>query len=131
MLIICVFILKLYSLYMYMHTLTSVSADDTYSIHFVKRVKVVHIVDVHNQQYSVPINSCIEFGVAFDFKTGGRYGGGSSSGILSTYTMYIYVLVYNWSYNCVHLCSGSELCGRDSTLTEKLLFLFQPSGGYC
>ena len=50
----------------------TVSADDTYSIHFVKRVKVVHIVDIHNQQYSVPINSCVEFGVVYDSKNSGK-----------------------------------------------------------
>lgn len=66
-----------------MHTHTdTVSADDTYSIHLVKRVKVVHIVDIHNQQYSVPINSCVEFGVAYDPKNNSRGSDDPLSGIM-------------------------------------------------
>ena len=58
----------------------TVSADDTYSIHFVKRVKVVHIVDIHNQQYSVPVNSSVEFGLVYDSNKTGKGTEDSLSG---------------------------------------------------
>ena len=58
----------------------TVSADDMYSIHFVKRVKVVHIVDIHNQQYSVPVNSSVEFGLVYDSNKNGKGTEDSLSG---------------------------------------------------
>ena len=51
-----------------------------YSIHFVKRVKVVHIVDIHNQQYSVPVNSSVEFGLVYDSNKNGKGTEDSLSG---------------------------------------------------
>lgn len=43
-----------------------ISAGDVYNIHFLKRTKVVTICDSNGNDYSIPMNSAIEFGVLYD-----------------------------------------------------------------
>ena len=51
---------------------TSISEGDTFSIHFFKQTKVVHIQDSNGYQYVVPLNSALQFGIVYklpkDFK---------------------------------------------------------------
>jgi len=44
----------------------SISTADEYSIHFIKRQKMVTIKDASRQQYSVPINSAVRFGLIYN-----------------------------------------------------------------
>ncbi len=43
-----------------------VSANDQYNIHLLKHVRVARLRDMVGTDYSVPINSSIEFGLVFD-----------------------------------------------------------------
>ena len=43
-----------------------ISAGDIYNIHFIKRTKVVSMKDSGNGQYTIPLNSAIEFGPLYD-----------------------------------------------------------------
>ena len=43
-----------------------ISAGDVYNIHFLKRTKVVSICDSNGSDYTIPMNSAIEFGVLYD-----------------------------------------------------------------
>ena len=45
---------------------TSISEGDTFSIHFFKQTKVVHIQDSNGYQYVVPLNSALQFGIVYN-----------------------------------------------------------------
>ena len=47
-----------------------ISSGDVYNIHFLKRTKVVSICDSSRNEYTIPLNSAIEFGMLYD-STGG------------------------------------------------------------
>ena len=46
---------------------TSISEGDTFSIHFFKQTKVVTIQDSNGYQYTVPLNSALQFGLVYQF----------------------------------------------------------------
>ena len=43
-----------------------ISSGDVYNIHFLKRTKVVSICDSNQTEYTIPLNSAIEFGMLYD-----------------------------------------------------------------
>lgn len=43
-----------------------ISSGDVYNIHFLKRTKVVSICDSNRNEYTIPLNSAIEFGMLYD-----------------------------------------------------------------
>ncbi len=47
-------------------TRLTLSSQDTFNVHFLKRVKVVVVQDAHGSPYSIPLNSAVEFGLVYD-----------------------------------------------------------------
>lgn len=47
-------------------TRLTLSSQDTFNVHFLKRTKVVVVRDAHSTPYSIPLNSAVEFGLVYD-----------------------------------------------------------------
>ena len=45
---------------------TTIATTETYDVHFVKKTKVIIVKDTAHTQYSIPLNSAIEFGLVFN-----------------------------------------------------------------
>ena len=43
-----------------------ISSGDVYNIHFLKRTKVVSVFDLNRNEYTIPLNSAMEFGMLYD-----------------------------------------------------------------
>lgn len=49
---------------------TSISDGDMFNVHFFKQTKIVKIQDANHYEYAVPLNSSLEFGLAYQLPSG-------------------------------------------------------------
>lgn len=66
---------------------------------------MVHIVDIHNQRYSVPVNSSVEFGLVYDSNKNGKGAEDFLSGrTLHNMRICMYIVHVHVLYVCIPVC---------------------------